>query len=148
MSRFTAFASFLALISGLAAPVTAASVKPGDLITPDNAAFVSDLVSPGNYILVKQGMRMKIVPTERIEWPPPYREATEKYSSQVSLAPDGTLENYLAGQPFPLLDLNDPEIARKVIWNFSFRPGFTDDFDLRDVEVDSYAVGSNSSVTR
>lgn len=88
---------------------------------------------------------MKIVPTERLEWPPPYREATEKYSFQVSLAPDGTLKNYLAGQPFPLLDPNDPEIAHKVIWNFSFRPSFTDDFDLRDVEVDSYPAGSSSA---
>ena len=145
MSRFTAFASFLALIAGLAAPLTAAAVKTGDLITPDKASRVSDLVSPGNFILVKQGMRMKIVPTERLEWPPPYREATEKYSFQVSLAPDGTLKNYLAGQPFPLLDPNDPEIAHKVIWNFSFRPSFTDDFDLRDVEVDSYPAGSSSA---
>ena len=56
----------------------AASVKPGDLITPDNASMVQDLVSPGNFHLVKQGMRMKIVPTERLEWPPPYKAATEK----------------------------------------------------------------------
>ena len=102
MRRF-ALASFLAFMSGAAALVTAAPITPGDLITPDNASLVSDLVSPGNFILVKQGMRMKMVPTERIEWPPPYREATEKYSSQVSLAPDGTLKNYLAGQPFHCL---------------------------------------------
>jgi len=37
---------------------------------------------------------------------------------------DGTLKNYLTEQPFPLLDPNDPEIALKAIWNFSFRPGF------------------------
>ena len=43
--------------------VDAASVKPGDTITPDNASAVVDLVSPGNYELVKQGMRMNIVPT-------------------------------------------------------------------------------------
>jgi len=28
----------------------AASVKPGDLITPENASAVADLVSPGNFI--------------------------------------------------------------------------------------------------
>jgi hypothetical protein len=67
----------------------AASVKPGDLITPDNASLVADLVSPGNFALVKQGMRMKIVPSERLEWPPPYKAATEKYAAQVGLNDQG-----------------------------------------------------------
>jgi hypothetical protein len=145
MNRLIGFAFVFIFFGAVVGTARAAPVKPGDLITPDNASLVSDLVSPGNLFLIKQGMRMNIVPTERVEWPPPYREATEKYSPQVSLAADGTLKNYLAGQPFPLLDGNDPEIARKVIWNFSFRPGFTDDFDLRDVEVDSYPAGSTSA---
>jgi hypothetical protein len=42
-------------MSGLAAPVTAAAVKPSDLIIPDNAGLVSDLLSPANFVLVKQG---------------------------------------------------------------------------------------------
>jgi hypothetical protein len=67
----------------------AGSVKPGDLITPDNASVVEDLVSPGNFYLVKQGMHLKIVPTGRLEWPPPYKAATEKYSAQVSLNDQG-----------------------------------------------------------
>ena len=117
--------------------VNAASVKPGDLITPDNAALVTDLVSPGNFYLVRQGMRMKIVPSERLEWPPPYKSATEKYASQVSLNDKGELQNYVAGQPFPLLDPNDPQVATKVMWNFSFRPQYTDDADVRDVEIAS-----------
>ncbi len=80
-----------------------AEVKPGDVITKENAAKVVDLVSPGNYVLVRQGMQMKIVPTDKLEWPPPFKAATEKYSPQVQLAPDGTLVHYTAGQPFPLL---------------------------------------------
>lgn len=122
-----------------------AQVRPGDIISRDNAAKVSALLSPGNMFLVKQGMQLNIVPASRIEWPPPFREATEKYSAQVTLARDGTLQNYVAGQPFPLLDPDDPEVATKVIWNFSFRPGFTDDFDIRDVETDSYVAGQTSS---
>jgi hypothetical protein len=59
MSSFTAFAWFLAIMSGLAAAVTAAHVKLGDLIIPDKAGLVSDLVSPGNFVLVKQGMRKR-----------------------------------------------------------------------------------------
>ena len=117
----------------------AGTVKPGDVITPDNASVVADLVSPGNFELVKQGMRMKIVPTQRLEWPPPYKTATEKYSPQVRLNDKGELQNYVAGQPFPLLDPNDPQVATKVMWNFSFRPQYTDDADIRDVEIASYA---------
>jgi hypothetical protein len=123
----------------------AASVKPGDLITPENASAVADLVSPGNFYLVKQGMRIKIAPTERLEWPPPYKAATEKYASQVGLNDKGELQNYVAGQPFPLLDPNDPQVATKVMWNFSFRPQYTDDADVRDVEiVSSAATGADS----
>src|SRR5229473_5854203 len=123
----------------------AASVKPGDLITPENAATVADLVSPGNFVLVKQGMQMRIVPTQRLEWPPPYKSATEKYSAQVALGSDGTLKNFVAGQPFPLLDANDPQVASKVMWNFSFRPLYTDDVDLRYAEVASFRPGTGSA---
>ena len=63
-----------------------AGVKPGDFITPENASQVSDLVSPGVYYKVQRGMTMKIVPTIRVDWPPPYKDATEKYSSQVALS--------------------------------------------------------------
>src|SRR5436309_909616 len=122
--------------------IQAAGVKPGDLITPENAAQVADLVSPGNYVLVKQGMQMKIVPPQRLEWPPPYKTATEKYSPQVQLSSDGRLTNYVAGLPFPTIDANDPQAALKAMWNFSFRPQYTDDADLRYAQVASYRPGS------
>ena len=107
-------------------------VKPGDTITYANSYEVKDLVSPGVYYKVTQGMSMKVVPTEHMEWPPPYRDATEKYSQQVRLSPDGhTMVNYVAGQPFPLLDPNPPRIATKIMWNNAFRPITSDDYDLR-----------------
>ena len=40
---------------------------------------------------------------------------------------------YVAGQPFPLLDINDPDIATKIMW-IDFRPIATDDADLRFFE--------------
>src|SRR5216683_4654734 len=63
-----------------------AQVKPGDFITPENATKVKDLVGPGVYYKVERGMSMKIVPTQRVDWPPPYKDATEKYSAQVRLS--------------------------------------------------------------
>ena len=68
-------------------------------------------------------------------WPPPYQDATEKYSSQVRLAPDHRdLIGFVAGQPFPLLDPNDPDVATKIMWNQYFKPIATDDYDLRFFE--------------
>ena len=126
----------LAILCALA-PAQAA-VKPGDVITKDNADKVVELLSPGNYILVQEGMQLRIVPTDKLEWPPPFKTATEKYSPQVQLNPDGTLKGYVAGQPFPLLDPNDPQMATKVMWNFSFRPLYSDDIDMRFPEVASF----------
>ena len=112
-----------------------AQVKPGDRITPANAALIKDLVSPGVYIAAAKGMEIDVIAHQRVDWPPPYQEATEKYSAQVRLSRDHrSLLGYAAGQPFPLLDLNDPDVATKIMWNSSFRPLVTDDSDLRFFE--------------
>jgi Protein of unknown function (DUF1329) len=119
--------------------VSQAQVKPGDFITMENATKVKSLVSPGVYYKVEHGMSMKIIPTERIDWPPPYKDATEKYSAQVRLSNDyRSLVGYVAGQPFPLIDANDPHVAVKIIWNNVFRPITTDDYDLRFYDCDSH----------
>jgi hypothetical protein len=115
-----------------------AQVKPGDFITPDNADKVKNLVAPGVFYKVQHGMSMKVVPSERVDWPPPYKDATEKYSAQVRLSQDRkSLVGYVAGQPFPLIDSNDPDVATKIIWNNVFRPITTDDYDLRFYDCDS-----------
>jgi uncharacterized protein DUF1329 len=110
-------------------------VKPGDQITAANAARVKDLLSPGTYYAVTKGMEIDVVRPERVDWPPPYQDATEKYSAQVRLSADHrSLVGYVAGQPFPLLDPNDPDVGTKIMWNSSFRPITSDDFDLRFFE--------------
>ncbi len=129
---------FIAMVVGVA-PATTAQLKPGEVITKDNASRVADLVSPGNYVLVRQGMEMKIVPTRDYNWPPPFRNSTEQYSSQVKLGRNGELINYKAGLPFPLLDANDPEVAKKIMWNFQFGPAYSDDLDAQDAAIANYA---------
>ena len=132
------------LVVGISDAPVSAQVKPGDLITPDNASKVQDLVPPGTYMRVLHGMSIKVEPTERIDWPQPYTEATEKYSSQTRLTPDHrSLDGYVAGQPFPIIDANDPLAAQKVIWNEVFRPISTDDYDLRWFDCDSVYWGRN-----
>ena len=80
-----------------------AQVSPGDTITSANVANVKDLVSPGVYQMVSAGnVSLKVVAPQKINWPPPYKDATEKYSAQVSLSPDHrSLAGYTAGLPFP-----------------------------------------------
>ena len=147
LNRFVTAASFALVIAGISIAVPAgAQVKPGDVITPDNASKVEGLVSPGNFMLVRQGMIMKIVPTGYLDWPPPYKAATERSSPQVTLGANGDLNNYIAGLPFPLIDTNDPQAATKIMWNFAYRPLHTDDLDARDVEVVSRKAGSADEI--
>jgi hypothetical protein len=128
---------FAWLVLLTATPATA-QVKPGDFITSENASKVRELVSPGVYYKIQRGMTMKVVPTQRVDWPPPYKDATEKYSAQVRLSKDKrSVVGYVAGQPFPLIDANDPDVAEKIVWDNVFRPITTDDYDLRYYDCDS-----------
>ncbi|MCS6924444.1 MAG: DUF1329 domain-containing protein [Candidatus Binatia bacterium] len=50
-----------------------------------------------------------------------YVEATRKYAEQVRIGPDGELEGYVAGLPFPRLDPTDPSAGLKAAWNMRHR---------------------------
>ena len=127
----------IAFVFILRAPALA-QVRPGDVITMENADRVVELVSPGVYYKVVHNMSMKIVPTTRADWPPPYKEATIKYSQQARLSADHrSLVGYVAGQPFPLIEANDPQVAIKIAWNNVFRPITSDDYDLRFYDCDT-----------
>jgi hypothetical protein len=120
------------------------TIQPGEIIGQSNYSAVQAYMSPGNYMLVQRGMQMRIVPSAHLDWPPPYRVATEKYSPQCQLGADGELSGYVAGLPFPLLDPNDPNIAAKIMWNYENRPMYSDDADLRYPEVDTYGPDGHS----
>lgn len=136
---------FLVAVSTLMSSRPAlAQVKPGDIITYQDKAKIANLVSPGTMYKVEQGMSMKIVPTTRLDWPPPFKEATEKYSAQVRLSDDHrSIVGYVAGQPFPLIDPNDPYVATKIAWNNQFRPLLGDDYDLRFFDCETVYGGRN-----
>src|SRR5258708_36304413 len=70
--------------------------------------------------MVERGMRMLIIETKKVQWPQAYREATAKYASQVKLAADGKdLYDYVAGCPFPIVDINDALAGFRIMWNHS-----------------------------
>ena len=123
-----------------------AEVKPGEMVTADTASKVNGLVSPGIYLRVQGGMQLKIVPTQRVDWPPPYKDATEKYSAQVRLSQDHrSVVGYVAGQPFPLIDPNDPDVGVKIAWNNVFRPITTDDYDLRFFDCNAHYIAKGKA---
>ena len=134
-------AALLFAAAAMVAPPAGADVQPGDVITKANIDKVKDLISPGVEWCINHGMTMKIVPYKKVVWDKGYREATEKYSGQVKLAPDGrSLIGHVAGMPFPNIDPNDPQIALKIMWNFYHRPYRTDDLDLRNFDADTGPV--------
>jgi hypothetical protein len=134
--------SFLAALLTVTAGVASADVKPGDIITAANIEQVDDLVSPGLKWIIRRGMRMEIVEPKRVTLPKAYLAATEQYSSQVKLADDGlSVENWVAGQPFPNIDTGDPDVAKKIMYNYEARWGETDDVDLRNFDADTGAIG-------
>ncbi len=131
---------FLLLVAMLWLPVrpVSADVAAGDLVDKDNIEEAIEFLHPGLEWCVRRGLVMEIVETGNNNYPPVYEEATEKYQAQVEMAADGrTLINYVAGQPFPVLDPNDPEIARKIMWNYYYNPFLTDDFTIKYFDADT-----------
>ncbi len=131
-----------------AAGIARADVSPGDKITDANMDKVKDLVSPGMEWCIKHGWPITITETKRIEWPKAFKEATEKYASQAKLTPDGLdVKNYVAGMPFPQIDPKDPQVAYKIMWNYSYQWLTTDDVDLRNFDADTGSIADHGSMS-
>ncbi len=105
-----------------------AEVQPGDVITKDNITKAQGLLPPSVEWMVNHGMKITVVAPEVCPLPKAYRDATERYASQVKLTDEGRrLENYVAGMPFPNVDPNDPLAAWKIMWNHEYKPAYSDD---------------------
>jgi hypothetical protein len=72
-----------------------------------------------------EGMKLEIGPFFADYKPSThYLDATAKFAGQPKLGPDGSLENYTAGQPFPIDQIDckgDPDAGTKIIWDFHYR---------------------------
>ena len=71
-----------------------------------------------------EGMKLEIGPTNADYSPAvEYAAATERFKGQARIGPDSSLENYTAGQPFPIEDidcLGDPQAGLKIMWDFDY----------------------------
>jgi hypothetical protein len=72
-----------------------------------------------------EGMRLEIGPTQADYTPPDvYNAATAKFKGQPQIGPDNSIENYVAGMPFAIEEidcLGDPHAGTKVMWSFDYQ---------------------------
>jgi hypothetical protein len=139
-------AAKLALAALLLAAPAPATVAPGEVITAANLDAARDWLTPGVEWCVRRGMALRVIAARTIEAPVAYRDATERFAPQVRLASDGlTLQNYVAGLPFPVIDPSDPQAAVKVMWNSEYKWLATDDLDARDFDADAGTIGRDGA---
>ncbi|MBI2985412.1 MAG: DUF1329 domain-containing protein [Deltaproteobacteria bacterium] len=98
-----------------------AEPKPGETIGPQNWERIKGMVGENFLNRVKAGHTVRIKEPKVFAPLREYMEATQKYSGQVRLGPNGELLHYVSGQPFPKIDPSDPQVGQKLAWNFFWR---------------------------
>jgi hypothetical protein len=121
-----------------AAPPAPALLAPRTIINASNADQYANFIPAAAMLAIRHGLRLEVTPTHRIAWSTGFQTATEKYSPQVGLDKDDYITNYIAGMPFPLIDVSDPKAAVKVAYNWHFGPVLPDDFSLSPWTVNGY----------
>lgn len=96
-------------------------LKPGDTVGPHNWEKVKGMVGENLLNRIRQGYTFRIKEGRSIGLPKEYTLATARYSDQVKLGSNGELLNYVAGIPFPDVNLNDSQVGLKMAWNFYWR---------------------------
>ncbi len=128
----------LALALALASPVAAQQAEdagamvpqfqPGDTITYDDLDKLKPFLPPEFWdnrdFFFYEGQQLKIVPTADYSPAKEFDAATDRYKGQPIIGPDNSLENYMAGTPFPQEEIDckgDPQAGVKWIWNFDYQ---------------------------
>ena len=115
------------------------AAQAGVEISKENTASYKRYLPAALQVAIDHGLRVKVAPTKRLEWSEGFKKATEKYSAQVRLDENDYLVNYVAGAPFPLVDLADPKVAVKIAYNWHMGPFMPDDFALTPWSSNAYS---------
>jgi len=125
------FGTTFAQPTGTAAPSPEPSViEPDTVIDANNFASYKQYLPAAAQSAVQHGLKIRVVPTKRLDWSAGFTEATEKFSPQVGLDKDDVITNYTAGAPFPTVKLSDPKAAVKIAYNWHLGPFMPDDFTI------------------
>jgi hypothetical protein len=134
-SKLVGAALALAITTPLAAragedtAATAPTFKEGDVISFDNVESLKPFLPPEFWanrdFFFYEGMKLEVGPSFADYRPAKeYQDATAKYSGNVKIGPDGSLEGYTAGQPFPVDKIDckgDPNAGVKIMWDFDYQ---------------------------
>ncbi len=127
---------------------TKGRVKPGMVISKDNAELVKDIAPEGLYVELKRGAEIKIAEaTLKADAVNPtfWVEATLRNKGQAVLDKKGQLWHkdggpWIGGAPFP-----EPKTALEAMWNYKFNPRRYDDLRVISEVV---AIDNNGNVIR
>ncbi|HUY28707.1 MAG TPA: DUF1329 domain-containing protein [Candidatus Binataceae bacterium] len=124
-------------------PIATASpigLVPGTIISATNASQFASLLPQAARFALGHGFKIEVAPSRRLQWSAGYQSATEKFSPQVHLDAQDHIANYIAGMPFPLIDLTDPKAAIKIAYNWHLGPVMPDDFSLAPWVSNGYSA--------
>ncbi|HXG20962.1 MAG TPA: DUF1329 domain-containing protein [Methylomirabilota bacterium] len=97
-------------------------ITPGMMINASNAQAAAAVLPPEVLKVVAAGdLELTIQETTDVPVREEYINATLAYSQSATLGPDGALRNYVAGLPFPFIDVTDPQAGVKLGWNLRYR---------------------------
>jgi hypothetical protein len=97
------------------------SITPGMRIGQGNFQMAKEVLPPEILRYLQEG-GFSITVQETTDLPPreEYLSATLKHHAQVGIK-EGEVENYVAGRPFPGIDLQDAKAGEKVAWNLRYQ---------------------------
>jgi len=123
-----------AAYQALADASSPATIPPGTVITMQNWQQYKQFMTIGMQLLwsgkaavmkLPADAQMEVGPTIPIPLPKIYLQNTEKYSAQAKLVKQENggyhVEGYVAGLPFPNVDMKDPLAAYKLAYNEYYR---------------------------
>ncbi len=120
--------------------------KPGDVLGSKDLERIRPFVPPGWFEQLNfPEFKMEIMAARSHMPRKDFQECTEKYQAQVKLNPDGSLANYVCGQPFPnaSLSTSDALSGIKAAWNFDYRWQNYGEFSLNYLFIVAHFGGNH-----
>jgi hypothetical protein len=119
----------------------------GTVIDGSNIERWSHVMIPAMQWASHHGVKSEVVAPKSVQMEPWRVAATERYHAQVELDRGRkSLQNYVAGLPFPYLAADDPDLAIKIMFNFENRISF-DDLDAPDFGCLTGALDKREGLT-